>query len=194
MKRDSKRRILVITSVLLWSAACSADQGPRQPLPRTFGPLTLGMSEQAFTKATTLTSYGCECAQDEYTAAIDVKKFPNIYPSYIYTRNGFDVFFYKGKLYKFDLPPDIKNIREAKEKYSNQYGPPSGTEDWPNGVSWVKWENDTTGFVIAYNREKTGTFLNAVPAGTVTLIRYYDKPLQDALEAQERKKQTRANH
>jgi hypothetical protein len=145
------------------------------------------MSEQAFTKATTLTSYGCECAQDEYTAAIDVKRFPNVYPSYIYAVNGFDVFFYNGKLYKIDVPPEIKNIHDAKGKYSELYGPPSSTEDWPNGVSWVKWENKTTGLMIAYNREKTGTFIDSVPAGTVTLIRYYDKPLQDTLEAQEKK-------
>jgi len=148
------------------------------------------MSEQAFTKITTLKSYGCECAQDEYTAAIDVKKYPNVYPSY----DGFDVFFYKGKLYRIDLPPEIKDIRDAKEKYSRLYGPPSGMEDWPNGVSWVMWENTTTGFVIAYNREKTGMFLNAVPAGTVTLIRYYDKRLQDFLEKQEKKNHTREIH
>lgn len=186
--------LLFVMSALLWNSAHSADELHGQTLPRSFGPLTLGMSEQAFTKITGLQSYGCECAQDEYTAAIDVKKYPNVYPSYISALDGFDVFFYKGRLYKIDLPSEIKDIRDVKERYSKLYGPPTSSEDWPNGVSWIKWENKTTGLVVAYNREKTGTFFNTLPAGTVTLIRYIDKPLSDALEKQEKNNPTRARH
>ena len=178
----------------------------KELLPRTFGPLTLGMTEAAFKKVTAvakpyfgLTPYFCHhCAQDETIASIFVDRHPRIFPEYLYTlskdEGGFGCFFYRGKLYRIETSSEIKKIDAAKKHYTALYGTPSRIEDWPNGVSWVTWENKTTAFVLAYNREKGGTFWYPIPPGTVTLVQYIDKPLRDALEAQEKKKPTRQHH
>lgn len=195
----TKSAIVVLIGMLLLGVA-HADAGPqKQTLPRSFGPLTLGMTEEAFKKVTGLTTRYCaHCALDEFTVDVYPEKYPRIFPDYVYSlsknEQGFDCNFYKGKLYRIEVSPEISEINAAKKKYTELYGLPSSEEDWPNGVSWVTWENKTTAFVLAYEREKSGTFWHPIPAGTVTLVRYVDKPLRDALEAQEKKNPTRAHH
>ena len=188
-----------LIGALLLNTACADTGAQKQALPRSFGSLTLGMTEEVLKKLTGLSTYACHhCAQYEYTVAVYAEKYPSMFPAYIYAlpkhQRGFDCYFYKGKLYKIETSPEISEINAAKKIYTERFGPISGQEDWPNGVSWVTWENKTTAFVLAYDREKSGTFWHPIPAGTVTLVRYIDKPLRDALEAQEKKNPTRAHH
>ena len=129
--------------------------------------------------------------------SVDVDKFPGVYPAYLYAlpkyARGFGVSFYKGQLYMIETSPEIEEIEAAKKKYTELYGPFSKEEHWPNGVSWVTWENKTTAFVLAYNREKSGTFPYTKPPGTVSLVRYLDRPLSEALEAQEKTHPSRSH-
>ena len=200
MKLIQTRSIVVtLISMLLWCGVHADAVPQKQALPRSFGPLTLGMTEEAFNKVTGVTPNFCHhCAQDETNAAVYIEKHPHVYPEYLYSlpksNQGFGCKFYKGKLYLIEAFPELSEINTAKKKYTETYGPPSNVDDWPNGVSWITWENKTTAFVLAYEREKSGTFWHTIPAGTVTLVRYVDKPLRDTLEAQEKKNPTRAHH
>lgn len=191
--------VTAIIGILLLSATYADVAPKRQALPRAFGPLTLGMTEDAFKKVTGLATRAChECAQDESTVSVDVEKYPGLFPAYLYAlekyQRGFDCNFYKGKLYRIEAFPEIKEIEAAKKKYTELFGPPSKMEDWENGVSWVTWENKTTAFVLAYVRKKGDAYPLTLPVGTVSLVRYIDKPLRDALESQEKKSPTRRNH
>lgn len=197
MKLVREKCIAVTLICMLLSYVVHADAVPqKQVLPRSFGPLTLGMTEEAFKKVTGVTPNFCHwCALDELTAPIDANKYPGLFPKLSKPDQGFDCGFYRKKLYRIETSsPEIKQIDAAKKHYTALYGPPSKMEDWPNGVSWLTWENRTTAFVLAYDREKSGTFWHTIPAGTVTLVQYIDKPLRDALEAQEKKSPTRAHH
>lgn len=193
---QTRCKMMMLIGMLLLSA-CYADAGPqKEKLPRSIGPLTLGMTEEAFKKITGVTPNFCHwCALDELTAPIDADKYPGLFPKLSKGGQGFDCGFYKKKLYKIETSSsEMKQIDAAKKHYTALYGPPSKVEDWPNGVSWLTWENKTTAFVLAYNREKSGTFPYTMPPGTVTLVQYIDKPLRDALEAQEKKNPTRQHH
>jgi len=179
--------IFTLIGALLLNTACADTGAQKQALPRSFGSLTLGMTEEALKKLTGLSTYACHhCARDEYTVAVDAEKYPKMFPAYVYSlpkhQRGFDCNFYKGRLYKIDVPPEIKEIGAAKKQYTALYGPPSKTEDWPNGLSWVTWENKATAFVLAYVRKKGDAYPLTLPVGTVSLVRYIDKPLRDALE------------
>jgi len=191
---------LTLASMLMLGTVHADSVPQKQMLPRSFGPVSLGMAEEQFKKITGTKEmdFCAHCALDESVMGVDVEKLPGIFPAYLYKlpkyARGFGGFFYKGKLYKIETSPEIDEIKAAKKKYTELYGPPSSEEDWPNGVSWVTWENKTTAFVLAYDREKSGTFWHTIPAGTVTFVQYIDKPLRDSLEAQEKKKPTRASH
>ena len=191
---------VALASMLLLGVAHADSALQKQTLPRSFGPVALGITEEQFKKITGIKKmdFCAHCAIDESMMSVEVEKFPSVYPAYLYTlpkyARGFGASFYKGKLYMIETSPEIEEIKAAKKKYTELYGPPSSEEDWPNGVSWVTWENRTTAFVLAYNREKTGSFFSTIPAGTVTLVRYLDKPLHNALEAQEKKNPSRSHH
>jgi hypothetical protein len=184
--------VTAIIGMMLLSTAFADVGSRRQSLPRSFGPFTLGMTEDAFKKVTGLAIRAChECAQGESTVDVDVEKYPGLFPAYLYGlekyQRGLDCNFYKGKLYRIEAFPEIKEIEAAKKKYTELFGPPSKMEDWENGISWVTWENKTTAFVLAYVRKKGDVYPLTLPPGTVSLARYIDKPLRDALEAQEKK-------
>jgi hypothetical protein len=196
-----RTKCIAVTLIgMLFSYVVHADAvAQKQVLPRSFGPLTLGITEEVFKKVTGVTPEFCHhCAQDETTTAVYIEKHSRVYPEYLYSLpkndQGFGCKFYKGKLYLIEASPEISEINAAKKHYTALYGPPSKMEDWSNGVSWVTWENKTTAFVLAYDREKSGAFWHTIPAGTVTFVQYIDKPLRNALEAQEKKRPTRASH
>ncbi len=190
-----------IIVVALLGAAQTDSVPQKQALPRSFGPLTLGMSIEEFRKVTNLTPISCpHCAQNESSASIYVEKYPGLFPKYIYLlkeyQRGFGCDFFNGKLYRIEAFPEIDKIEAARKKYTMLYGPPSKTTDWPNGLSFVVWENDKTALVLTYVRKqrKDYAYPLTMPAGTVSSVEYIDKPLRDALEAQEKKKPTRQHH
>ena len=193
--------ITITIGALLLETAHTDPAPQKQVLPRSFGPLTLGMSKEAFNKVTGLTPSPCpHCALNESSAAVYVEKYPGLFPAYVSSlkeyQRGFGCDFFKGKLYRIEAFPEIEQIESAKKKYTQIYGQPSKTIDWPNGLSMVVWENNKTALVLTYVRvqRKDYTYPLTMPAGTVSSVEYIDIPLRDALDAQEKKKPTRHHH
>jgi len=191
---------VTVAAIVLLGVARTDSTPQKQALPRSFGPLTLGMTkEEVFKKIAGLTPSVCpHCALNESSAYVYVEKYPGLFPPYVYSlkkyQRGIGCAFYKGKLYRIEVSPEIKEVEAAKKKYTGLFGPPSKIEDWPNGVSWVTWENNTTVFMFSYDRVKDDSSPYTPPAGTLRHVQYIDKPLRDALEAQEKKKPTRQRH
>ena len=195
---QTQNSAVVVIGMLLLSAACAESTSHRQGLPRSFGPVTLGMSEEQFKKVTGLVKeeFCANCADHESTMSVEVERFPGVYPAYIYSlpkyARGFSVSFYKGKLYLIETSPEFGEIETAKKRYGEMFGQPE-TEDWKNGLSLAKWEDKTTAVVITYVRQqdKDQGYPLTMPVGTVSSIEYIDKSIHDELEAQEKQKPTR---
>jgi hypothetical protein len=163
------------------------DVGDKQFLPRSFGPLSLGMTEKEFQTITGLTTYACEgCGPDEYAATIDIDRYPGIFPKYIYNldtyKRGVDCAFYKGKLYKITIPPEVKEIESAKKKYTEAFGAPTKFDEWTNGLSWLIWENKATVFSLSYVRKKGNAYPLTLPVGTVSSVEYVDRIMRGQLD------------
>jgi hypothetical protein len=197
----TRSAMFTLIGILLLNAVHADSVPQKQTLPRSFGPLTLGMTEDGFKKVTgtTKTDFCAHCADDESVMSVDAEELPGVFPAYIYklpeyTRTVVG-FFYKGKLYRIETSPEIGSISAAKNKYSELFGPPK-IEDWKNGLSFAIWENKTTAFVLTYVRkqDKDHGYPLTMPVGTVSHVEYIDKPLRDALEAQEKKHPTRTHH
>jgi hypothetical protein len=184
--------------MLLLSAACADSKSPAQTLPRSFGPVTLGMTEEKFKEIArgSTEEFCAHCADYESRMSVEVEEFPGVYPAYIYalpeSARGFSVSFYKGKLYLIETSPEIVDIEAAKKKYGEKFGQPK-SKDWKNGLSFATWEDSATAVVMTYVRQqdKNQGYPLIMPVGTVSSIEYIDKPVRDELEAQEQKKPTR---
>jgi hypothetical protein len=183
-----KRLIIIVLFICIflpWSLY--AEVVNKNILPRIFGPLYLGMTEKEFTKVTGMESYACEgCGIGEYTAAVNIKFDSDIYPKYVYKTKadhiGVDCNFYKNKLYSMELPPEVDNIDNARKIYTEAFGPPTKSEDWENGISWLIWEDKKTIFAITYVRIKGEGYPLNQPIGWIYTMEYTDKSLSMQLE------------
>src|SRR5690348_8792364 len=183
----------LIVSALL-NTAC-AQQVQRQSLPRSFGPATLGMTIEDFTRTIKVTPNACpNCADNEMMADLYLDDHPGVFPKTENPQNpnAVQFNFYKGKLYKIDLPRESRKIDDIKKTYTQKFGAVTKIEDWKNGVSWLLWENDKTVLAISYVRETNdrSSFDPSETKGTVLGIQYFDKSLRDSLTIQEKNKPT----
>jgi len=191
--------VTIVSASLLHGAPIFAAE-KKVALPRSLGPVELGMTEAQFKKTTGTTKedFCAHCADHETLMSVKVEKFPGVYPAYLYKlpkyARGFAVSFYRQKLYLIQTSPEINHIEAAKKKYTELFGVPR-VEDWENGLSFVTWENKTTAVVLTYVRkqDKSQGYPLTMPVGTVSTVEYVDRQLRDALEAQEKKKPTRAH-
>lgn len=192
--------IVVLFACIFLPWTLSAESANKNVLPRTFGPLYLGMTENEFKKVTGLVSEACEgCSKDEYMADIDIDRYPDIYPKYVYKleydQRGAVFHFYKNRIYSMDIPPEVANINDARNKYTAIYGPPTKSEDWASGISCLIWEDKKTIFTITYVRVKGEGYPLNQPVGWIDNIQYEDKSLSMQLEKsklRDKKKVTRS--
>ncbi len=189
MSATQKRIITIWLASILLSGVAYSNTEQKQVLPRSFGPLSLGMTEEEFQNITGLKTYACEgCKPHEFVAAIDIGRYPDLFPKYVYKfaapQRGVDCGFYRNKLYKIAFPPEVKEIAAARRKYTETFGPPTKLDEWPNGLSWLTWENEKTIFSIAYVRKRGDAYPLTLPVGTVSSVYYIDKVLYNELHRQ----------
>ena len=193
--------VLTLVGMLLLDTALADGGSQKQMLPRSFGPISLGMTEEAFMKLTGVSeaAFCAHCALNESIMSVKVERFPGVYPAYLYTlpkfARGFTVSLYKQQIYLIETSPEISEIGAAKKKYTDLYGVPR-LENWENGLSFAIWEDKTTALVLTYVRkqDKDQGYPLTMPVGTVSSIEYIDKPMRDALDAQEKKKPSRVHN
>lgn len=157
MKLDNSRSRVFTLLVFLLVSVVHADSGQSVgAIPRSFGPLTLGMTEQEFRKITgPIDIFACHhCVANENMVAVNIEKYPGVFPSYLYSlakyQRGLDCSFFKGRLYKIATFPEVQTIGVARGKYTDHFGSPPTIEDWQNGLSFAAWEDKKTAFVLTY--------------------------------------------
>lgn len=187
--------LTVVIGMVLLSAACAEPTTQRQALPRNFGPVHLGMSEEQFTQITGVTKedFCAHCADFESKKSVEIENSPGVYPAYLYalpkSARGFTASFYHGKLYSIEASPELAGIQAAKKKYGAIFGQPR-TTNWKNGLSFATWEDGVTAVVITYVRQQDRNqgYPLTMPAGTVSSIEYIDKSVRDDIQAHEKVK------
>ena len=149
-------------------------------LPRSYGPITLGMSVDAFKKAINRASgqlvdidvSRCvHCGSDELYASffISEKKAAHFRQQAIMLNSAFlihqpttlrpesvDCFFYKGKLYSISLNQVRSTIESVKSRYIEALGKPTAIDVWDTGLSQLRWENASTQLKVIYSTEEKG--------------------------------------
>jgi hypothetical protein len=116
--------IIILSLCILLPWSLYAGNYNKEALPCAFGPFYLGMTEKEFTKITGLESYYCEgCGIDEYTAAVDINRYPGTYPKYIYSlkadQRGIDCYFYKKNCIKLYCPLSSQKLMMPGKNITN---------------------------------------------------------------------------
>lgn len=184
---------------VLTSQSIDASASQQPALPRAFGPIKLGMTVAEFKKVTGVTPEICpHCADNEQMADFYTDDYPSFFPEYYKSlrksERAVECWFYKGRLYRFDLSPETKQIESLKAKYSERFGSDAKLEEWKSGLSSLIWDDKKTVIEVIHVRKKNPDYGITEPVGTVTVVRYLDKPLNAALERQESERPTREHH
>jgi hypothetical protein len=190
----SEYRLLLLSLVIFcifFFIETAFSNGNNIKLPRSFGPVYLGMTEKNFIHKFKIESDPCEgCVLDESIAGINLRNYPQLFPKDKYSQKGIDCMFYKGKLYKMILPADTTSIDSYRKKHALKYGAPTKEEHWPNGISWVYWDDGVTIHAVPYTNKRGNEYPFNVPKGTITHIEYIDKAMNNFVlrdEKQEKK-------
>jgi hypothetical protein len=182
--------VFVVCIFFYIAAAFASDHSK---LPRSFGPLYLGMTENKFFKILKIKSYACGdgCVAAESIAAIDLREYPQYFPRSEYPEDGIDCMFYKNKLYKIVLPSPNISIDSYRKTYSEKYGSPAKEEHWPNGISWVIWDNGVTLHSVTYVSRQGNDYPYNLPIRTVMSVEYIDKAASNAVLRDEKQEEKR---
>lgn len=161
----------IFVSLLLLGTALNAEQ--KQKLPRSYGPLYLGMSVKEFKKTFTGVDIGrcVHCAEDELEADMCIKKehmhtnlcdnvnpikFTNAYikfqPKELQS-DSITCFFYKGLLYDIVMTDVKVKVDLVKKRYIKALGNPDSVDVWDTGLSQLRWKNSSTILGITFDTE-----------------------------------------
>jgi len=169
-------RIAVILSTTLAFLAALGHglvHGERQrPLPRSFGPITLGMSIDSFKKIFPVDIGRCvHCVEDEVQAVIVLGRESSFPPdpeagtlkgaSLQYQPDSLrpetvTCFFYRGKLYGITFTGVKDALVSVKDRYIKALGRPVAEKDFGTGASELRWESSTTHLTVGYNTRAEG--------------------------------------
>lgn len=163
----------IFVALLILSTAVNAEQ--KQKLPRSYGPLYLGMSVKEFKKNFVDVDLGrcVHCAEEELEADLCITKesrntnlCDNINP--VKFKNAYVTFqpkelktdkitclFYKGVLYDIVMKNIPAKVASVKEHYIKVLGKPTTDDVWDTGLSQLQWENSLTILSFTFSAEKT---------------------------------------
>jgi len=182
----------IAVSLLILSTSALADQ--KQKLPRSYGPLYLGMSLEEFKKILPHADPGrcVHCAEEELQADVCVARETgsrnlcmNVSPDIFQNAhidhqpgellaNEIICFFYKGILYDILLTNVKARMASVKQHYTAALGKQTGSNKWNTGLSQLRWSNASTVLSITFDtkpasRENVSNFIE---------IRYTDSRIQ----------------
>ncbi len=175
-------RNLVIICVLAGAAAGSAQAPPgKLELPRSVGPIRLGMPTQAFTRLThelpdCTPKQNCGAHEARATAFIDTLEAGS---GALPAMQQFECAFVRDSLFAFTTPPLDRRYSAMRFRFNALYGAPTGEDTTDAGLGEVIWESKVTRLTLFYVRD--GTTGN-VPAGTATAVEYADVRLKKLAE------------
>jgi len=167
--------------------------GQKQELPRSYGPLILGMSIKAFKAITGADPLWCAtCVKDELEATLHTNKEearrlrgkhfissgaslkyqpPNLQPKSIHC------FFYKDRLYLIVMSYIRDEVEAVKARYEAILGKPTGVDVWDTGISQLRWETSSTMLRVAYMTKTSGIDWLEISYGDLKIMK--QKPYRE---------------
>lgn len=162
--RPFLRTLLALLGIFVWQTI-SADGGNQSP-PRSFGPIELGMTAQAFERITGVRPSPCvHCAEGEEEADVYIDKAlashmrqtpaelrgANLrYQPNSLTPEDATCFFYKGKLHTIVLNGVKDKSASVISRYERELGAPAARDTWDTGLSQVRWQDGRTILAVTY--------------------------------------------
>ncbi len=169
-KMNILQRFCTLLVITLWTQSLFAADGGK--LPRSFGGISLGMSEQTFEMKFRLATSGCAtCQADEHYSSffldkdeahffnkepINNKDLQTGYLTYLPASlkpKDVHCYFYKGKLYAITFSHIQSTLETIRDSYVKKLGKPT-IDVWDTGVSQMRWQNASTRLSVVY---QTGT-------------------------------------
>ena len=173
--------------VMLLSAACAITSGAQQapassklPLPRSVGPVRLGMPAQAFTRLAhqppdCTKKDACGPHETRAAAFIDTLGISGGLPQV----QHFDCAFIRDSLFTFTTLPEDRRLSWMRSRFSQLYGAPAREDTAESGLGQVVWESKTTQLMILFVRAENP---RGKTPGTVTGVQYVDVRLNKEAE------------
>jgi hypothetical protein len=173
-KKGSTLVYLLVSLILCWSNNANAGQEHRfQNLPRSFGPLYLGMSVKEFKKKTGEVVIGrcVDCVEDQLQALLYIGEAPydfeqrkqleptkladgyiKFQPKELQPREII-CFFYKNALYGIVMSNVKGRLESVKSSYIKALGKPTAIDVWDSGLSQLRWEDSSTRLSVVYSTD-----------------------------------------
>ena len=172
----------------LASAAVGSAQTPANPppgkleLPRSVGPIRLGMPTQAFTHLTNqlpdcTPKQNCGAHESRATAFIDT--LPPGGGVGLPAMQQFECAFVRDTLFVFSTPPLDRRYSAMRYRFNALYGAPAREDTTDAGLGEVIWESKVTRLTLYFARQGGS---GSVPAGTATAVEYADVRLAKLAE------------
>ena len=143
----------IVFVVFASTFACAAE------LPRSIGPITLGMTPAEFKQATGVGTEPCpRCdANEEYAYAGHITLKGKLPPEF--EGHGVEVFFFKGLLYKISVEAQLPTPDSAKE-YFAKFGKTKDIKSSPDEANVYRiWEDKKTKVTILYDKGSINSFV-----------------------------------
>jgi hypothetical protein len=174
-------RIVVIVGMLAGAAVAAPAQTEAKPtpatiaLPRSVGPIRLGMPTQAFTRITQqlpdcTPKQNCGAHEGRAVAFIDTLQAGGGGGG-LPAMQQFECAFIRDTLFAFTTPPLDRRYSAMRYRFNALYGAPAREDTTDAGLGEVIWESKVTRLTLYYVRDgSTGT----QRPGTATAVEYAD--------------------
>ncbi len=151
MPRQTNTSPSLLATLALCLLLLAGNTAADNQLPRSFGAFKLGMTVEQFHKLTGITPMPCPvCVADELFATLDGAQALRFTPSDLIGQ-GIDFFFFQGRLYQMAIAPPLQAASQARDDFSEFFGPPEPPEGQGNGIARLKWHSDDTLLTVNYH-------------------------------------------
>jgi hypothetical protein len=172
--------ITITAAFALAPAAQTAPAASKQPLPRSVGPVRLGMPAQAFTRFAhqppdCTKKDACGPHETRASAFIDTLGVSGGLPQ----MQQFQCAFIRDTLFTFTTLPEDRRLSWMRSRFSQLYGAPAREDTAESGLGQLVWRSKTTQLMILYVRAQNP---KGKTPGTVTGVQYVDVRLNKDAE------------
>jgi len=169
---DLKLPFIAVFSTLFLLNIAYANEAGKHRLPRSFGPVTLGMTVKVFQRIAKVEVGRCvHCRKKELYAyfyidkkaaehfreePIGIKRAYLEYQPNTLRPEAVHLFFYEDRLYSIIMTGVKDTIKSVRSQYVKVFGNPSGVETWGSGLSELRWQRSSTQLTVTYATQKKG--------------------------------------
>lgn len=173
--KKTKMRLCICILLFIMFSHQSIFAADSSKLPRSFGAIELGMSEEQFSVKLNLQPGDCAtCRENEHYVCIyldkneakyfgeepidnqDIQRAPMTYLPTSLKPKVVHCYFYKGKLYLINFNGIRSSLSIIRDSYKKILGRPTATDVWVTGISQMRWEDFSTRLAVVYHSAANG--------------------------------------